>query len=159
MPTLVNDVAISVPTQLSEGDVGQLGSTPVVFHDLSAGDKRSAKVHCGFCNAENDDRRSECWRCGENLANAKSAVYETSRVESRVVPLAGTVVDLVRDDTFALSPQGTGEVVARDGGSYLRLEAGASPSFVNGQPADNGRRLKTGDILGLGESSVLVIVR
>jgi hypothetical protein len=176
MPTLLNDVAIAGPVQLSDGDVVQVGSTRLSFHDLSAHDKRAARVQCGFCSAENDDRRSECWRCGENLANARSAVYEISPVQCRVVPSVGDTADLYRDDMFLLSPQsgervahrnsGTGQpadgaavVAAVEGGSYLRLGAGAAPWLVNGQPAQDGRQLKTGDTLGSGEDLTLVIVR
>jgi hypothetical protein len=71
----------------------------------------------------------------------------------------GKGVDLYHQGVFALRPRGTGEIVAGEGGSYLRLEAGAPGCLVNGQQADDGRRLETGDVIGLGEESVLLIVR
>ncbi len=165
MPTLVNDAPIDGATQLSDQDVVQIGSTRLVFHDLSTHDKRSARVQCSYCNAENDEHRSECWRCGENMANARSAVYQTSRVECRVVAPSATPSDLFRDDTFELSGSssesgsGSAAVAAGEGRSYLRLSPGASSWPVNGQPASDGRQLATGDTLAHAGDVVLVIVR
>ena len=172
MPTLVNEAVIEGPCRLADQDSVRIGSTVLVFHDLSAHDRRSAMVQCGFCNAENDDRRSECWRCGENLANARSAVYEVMRVECRIVPSSGEPVDLFVDDAFALN---SGEATTGGGprnptdaratievhsdGSFLRPGPYPQDCLVNGQPARDGQPLKTGDTVTMGGATTIMIVR
>lgn len=49
MPTLVNDAPIDGATQLSDQDVVQIGSTRLVFHDLSTHD--NARLVCSAATA------------------------------------------------------------------------------------------------------------
>jgi hypothetical protein len=170
----VNEVVIDGPTRLSDGDTLGIGDVRLLFLDLAGADKRAAFTPCSNpkCRRRNNIDRTDCWFCGENLANAESAVYDVTRVEFRVVASGESRYDLFEGEHFGVTQDGIGSVVegsfpdADTAGVEMseaspRLRVGPPNSILlfNGQVAVDKTPVRTGDRLGVGGMEFLFIVR
>jgi len=173
-PSRVNDVVVTNPVALSDGDVLQVGEMRLAFLDLAAGDKRAAYIQCSnpSCRRRNSIDRTDCWFCGENLANAESTVYQVTKVVCRVVTSESDRYDLFNGDSLALGDAGkvTSSHGPASGGDptalevdessvRLRIQPGTSGIRFNGNPPEDGTRVQTGDRLAINDSEFVFIVR
>ena len=164
-PTKVNDVAIDRPVPLSDGDRLLLGTVPMTFHDLAAGDRLSGPM-CSHCARENQASDLDCWFCGTSLVHAPTTILARRAVAGRLIGADGTTHDLLSGQALTLDEEGPRTVRAEEtdaalviaADSSLRVGDGAGV-IVNGEPASSGTALSTGDRLNSGDRTFLVIAR
>lgn len=171
-PTKLNSKVIEQPAPLSDGDVAELGSVRLVFHDLATADRVSGPI-CSYDQRENMPDATVCWHCGNFLVNAQTTIIEKRAAGCRVVSAAGARYDLHANEAFVIHAGGQCGVVPSgslpdDRAAVIELEGGHTkvtsvaqdaPLSLNGQPLPEGRTLETGDELRAGSEHYVVILR
>ena len=109
-PTKVNDQAIDRPVPLSDGDVAELGSVRLAFHDLASADRTSGPI-CSHCSRENMASDTKCWYCGTFLVNAATVIIQRRTAVCRIASAAGGHYDLHAGEAFVVHPDGRSEIV------------------------------------------------
>lgn len=120
--TRVNGAAITARAALADRDALQLGTTVLMFHDLSRSMILSGLI-CNNCQRENPASQKDCWFCGQNLVNALSVALRNRMAACRLVAPSGVVADVFVGRSAGIRSNGEVEAV-RAGQQYAaRIEA------------------------------------